>query len=297
MCLKECTVAFVVCCLLSAVSATPLPRHQSDTPITNKMTWTCVNNATCIDGVAKDIVGRLNRKESIDFGVVKVVPRERRVVAEGRSSNIMNFLSGNELRIPVGPMVFSIQRSEDYSDYFEVSLMRKGVDEEGRHKHHHHRRMRLFIPSFLAFNAVGWMLLAVTSVALLTFKAFALSKIAFLVAAAMTMRRVMGHQNMDGGHPEYLPYNGLEIDSPLGGAVASGSEFLPYHISPDFQAFQQQQQQLQNPITAESNVVAAVEAANNATQPLVPQIGGGLAKIKRQDLSDLGIYARPLGDE
>ncbi|XP_059610900.1 uncharacterized protein LOC132257874 [Phlebotomus argentipes] len=275
MCLKQCSIVFVVCCLLSAVTATPLPHHR-DTSIADKMTWSCVNNASCIDGAAKQVTERLSRKESVDFGVFKVVPLERKAVVEGRSSNFLNFLSGNAVRIPLGPVVFSIQQSEDHSGYLEVSLLRKG-------RHHKHRPMRLFIPSFLAFNAVGWMMLAITSVALLTFKAFALSKIAFLVAAAMTFRRVMGHGGME--HPEYLPYNGYELDSPLSGAVASGSEFLPYHISPDLQAFQQQQQQ-QNPLAAESNIVAAVEAANNATSPLVPQIGSGLAKIKRQDLSD-----------
>lgn len=130
MCLKQCSIVFVVCYLLSAVSATPLPHHK-DTSIVGKMTWSCVNNATCIDGVAKDIVGRLSRKESVDFGVLKVVPLERKPLVEGRSSNFMNFLSGNALRIPLGPVVFSIQRSEDYSGYLEVSLLRKGGDEEG----------------------------------------------------------------------------------------------------------------------------------------------------------------------
>ncbi|GAB0087552.1 uncharacterized protein DMENIID0001_018760 [Sergentomyia squamirostris] len=281
MCLKECTIAVVMVCLLSAVSAATTSRHQRDPGFAGKMTWSCVNNASCIEGVTKDIMGRLSRKQPVDFGILKVIPQEHKALVEGRSSKFMDFLSGNAVEVPLGPMVFGIQRSEEYDGYIEVSLLKKGGDDEGRHGHGKRRPlMRMFIPSFLAFNAVGWMMLAVMSVGLLTFKAFALSKIAFLVAAAMTMRRMMGHQTMD--HPEYLPYNGYDIDSPLTGAVASGSEFMPYHLSPDLQMYHQQQQQQQQqqlqPLTAESNIVAAVESANNATSQLVP-------KIKRQDLS------------
>lgn len=51
--------------------------------------------------------------------------------------------------------------------------------------------VQTFIPLFLAFNAVGWMLLAVKAVAVLTVKALLVSKLAILVAGTIVFKKLM----------------------------------------------------------------------------------------------------------
>lgn len=51
--------------------------------------------------------------------------------------------------------------------------------------------VQTFIPLFLAFNAVGWMLLAVKAVAVLTVKALFVSKLALLVAGTVVFKKLM----------------------------------------------------------------------------------------------------------
>lgn len=51
--------------------------------------------------------------------------------------------------------------------------------------------MQMFVPAFLAFNAVGWMMLAVGFVKVLTFKAFLVSKLALIVATVLTVKKMM----------------------------------------------------------------------------------------------------------
>lgn len=51
--------------------------------------------------------------------------------------------------------------------------------------------VQTFIPLFLAFNAVGWMLLAVKAVAVLTVKALVVSKLALLVAGTFVFKKLM----------------------------------------------------------------------------------------------------------
>lgn len=51
--------------------------------------------------------------------------------------------------------------------------------------------IQTFIPLFLAFNAVGWLLLAAKAVAVLTVKALFVSKIALVVAAISVIKKLM----------------------------------------------------------------------------------------------------------
>lgn len=49
----------------------------------------------------------------------------------------------------------------------------------------------MYIPMFLAFNAVGWMMLAMKAVGVLTLKALLVSKLAFIVAASVVAKKMM----------------------------------------------------------------------------------------------------------
>lgn len=51
--------------------------------------------------------------------------------------------------------------------------------------------IQTFIPLFLAFNAVGWMLLAAKTVAALTVKALFVSKVALIVATISVIKKLM----------------------------------------------------------------------------------------------------------
>lgn len=49
----------------------------------------------------------------------------------------------------------------------------------------------MYIPMFLAFNAVGWMMLALKAVGVLTLKALLVSKLAFIVATTVVLKKMM----------------------------------------------------------------------------------------------------------
>lgn len=69
--------------------------------------------------------------------------------------------------------------------------MMMGGGRGGRGKKKEHKEMQLYIPMYLAATAFGWTMLAAKAVALLTLKALTLSKVAFLVAALVFIKKMM----------------------------------------------------------------------------------------------------------
>lgn len=61
----------------------------------------------------------------------------------------------------------------------------------GHGKRKEHKEMQLYIPMYLAATAFGWTMLAAKAVAFLTLKALTLSKVAFLVAALVFIKKMM----------------------------------------------------------------------------------------------------------
>jgi hypothetical protein len=53
--------------------------------------------------------------------------------------------------------------------------------------------MQFFVPAFLVASQVGWWLLALSGVALLSIKAFLVSKLALMIGAVMTMKKLFEH--------------------------------------------------------------------------------------------------------
>ena len=51
--------------------------------------------------------------------------------------------------------------------------------------------MQFFVPSFLVASQVGWWLLALAGVTLLSIKAFLVSKLALVIAAVMTFKKAL----------------------------------------------------------------------------------------------------------
>lgn len=57
--------------------------------------------------------------------------------------------------------------------------------------HKDRKHLQVYIPLFLAFNAVGWMVLAIKTVGVLTLKALLVSKLALIVTSVVIVKRMM----------------------------------------------------------------------------------------------------------
>uniref|UniRef100_A0A182RYJ1 Uncharacterized protein n=1 Tax=Anopheles funestus TaxID=62324 RepID=A0A182RYJ1_ANOFN len=302
MSLKK-VVSILVICVVAVQGASVA--NQKDTSGVTELSWACINNVNCVAGLAKDVVQKLQARRSIDFGVFSVQPVERIPLSvEGRSSRALDFLSSNALQVPVGPTVLNIERSADYPNYVEVSLLKKEDGARGRTRKH----MRFFVPAFLVFSQIGWYALAIAGVKLLAIKAFLVAKIALIVVAMMTFKKlmepvaVMPAPYFDHPEPFMMPY-GMDFHHGFGGAsndmysMGLGGH-LGHHDGPSALHASE------GGLGAASNVNAAVvdAAASTATDkssssPAQPvAVAGGSerhhfsagSKIKRQD-----VYSQP----
>lgn len=109
-----------------------------NTDLLDKLNWKCANNASCLQSVANGIMASYQRGETIKLGLFDLVKLPTLDAARkhkwgtGRGlSSFMEFVSGNAVRVPVGPMVFSVQRAEDDGDYIEVALLKKATSGTG----------------------------------------------------------------------------------------------------------------------------------------------------------------------
>lgn len=109
-----------------------------NTDLLDKLSWKCANNATCLYGVANGIMASYRRGETIKLGLFDLVKlpeldaSRKHKWGSGRGlSSFMDFVTGNAIRVPVGPMVFSVQRAEDDSEYIEVALLKKASSGTG----------------------------------------------------------------------------------------------------------------------------------------------------------------------
>uniref|UniRef100_A0A1A9W5M0 Protein osiris 4 n=1 Tax=Glossina brevipalpis TaxID=37001 RepID=A0A1A9W5M0_9MUSC len=211
-----------------------------NTDFVNKMSWTCINNASCLYTLANSLLSSYRRGEAVRLGlfdVVKLPPPNYKTKAKwstntstGRSlSTFVDFISGNAIRIPVGPVMFSVQRAEDDADYIEIALLKKatvsqarlggdggggggggggGFLKKSKNKDEDKKEMQMYIPMYLAATTFGWTMLAVKAVSVLTLKALTLSKIAFVVAALVLIKKLMDNTSdkMVYHYPEHTPY-------------------------------------------------------------------------------------------
>uniref|UniRef100_A0A182TZ94 Uncharacterized protein n=1 Tax=Anopheles melas TaxID=34690 RepID=A0A182TZ94_9DIPT len=299
MSLKKVVSILVICVV--AVQGASVP--QKDTSLASRLSWDCANDVNCVAGLAKDVMQKLQSRRSIDFGVFSVQPVEHVPVdGEGRSS--LDFLSSNALQVPVGPTVLNVERSADYPNYVEVSLLKKEDGARGRTRKH----MRFFVPAFLVFSQIGWYALAIAGVKLLAIKAFLVAKIALIVVAMMTFKKlmepvaVMPAPYFDHPEPFMMPY-GMDFHHGFGGAsndmysMGLGGH-LGHHDGPSALHASE------GGLGAASNVNAAVvdaaastatdKSSSSAAQPVAVAGGserhhfGAGSKIKRQD-----VYAQP----
>lgn len=65
------------------------------------------------------------------------------------------------------------------------------IKERKQDKYDDKKQMQMYIPMYLAATTFGWTMVAAKAVGLLTLKALAISKIAFIVAAMVLMKKLM----------------------------------------------------------------------------------------------------------
>lgn len=92
--------------------------------LSDQLNWECANNATCLNKVSGTILEKLKQNESITFGGISVDPIDTTQFS-GRSFSLTGLLNGNRLKVPLGPVLMSVQRSQDDGDYIEVALLKK----------------------------------------------------------------------------------------------------------------------------------------------------------------------------
>lgn len=92
--------------------------------LSDHLNWECANNATCVKEMSSTLLEKLKQNESIHLGGISVDPIDTTQFS-GRSFSFTGLLNGNRLKVPIGPVLMSVQRSKDYKDYIEVALLKK----------------------------------------------------------------------------------------------------------------------------------------------------------------------------
>jgi hypothetical protein len=97
----------------------PLPQQ----PENLNVDISCVANAACVTNVVNKVVRALHMKKAIDFGSFSIEPKKNSKKVEGRSvSKLWELTANNALRVPLGSYSLTLQKSEEYENYFEVAL-------------------------------------------------------------------------------------------------------------------------------------------------------------------------------
>ncbi|KAI8130885.1 hypothetical protein CVS40_0866 [Lucilia cuprina] len=157
------------------------------------------------------------------------------------------------------------------------------------------KQMQMYIPMYLAATTFGWTMVAAKAVGLLTLKALAISKVAFVVAAMVLMKKLMENasEKMMYQYPEQSPYMmpysmdyGMHSMAGAPPDMAAAADMygggMPMHALAPMQA--QQGHPGYEHLTAESTVHQNIADIQNNTQVLAALNAAGLGqKVKRED--------------
>lgn len=125
---KSLVCMLVVCVVIvngiTAKSLDASVKVEKKTVSFNEVSLSCGINVSCISAAANKLVNGLNERKSIDFGSFSIEPVEGHT--QGRSSNFFDLISGNAIRIPIGPVAFSLQKLDGG---WEVALLKKDEGE------------------------------------------------------------------------------------------------------------------------------------------------------------------------
>jgi hypothetical protein len=88
----------------------------------------CIANATCLSSVSNKVIRALKLKKNIDFGAITVTPLKN-AQTEGRAvTKFWDIASSNAINVPIGAYSLSVQKSEDYDNYLEVSIAKSAFE-------------------------------------------------------------------------------------------------------------------------------------------------------------------------
>lgn len=124
MCIKY----VVLVTLLGAIASATEVSSISDI-LQRSLNWECANNATCVKSVKQELMRGLQNRKALDFGVASIEPIEGHAapINTGRGF-VSTVFSENALRIPIGGFAINVQKSSQYKDYMELSLVRNVND-------------------------------------------------------------------------------------------------------------------------------------------------------------------------
>lgn len=128
MCIR---ILVILCtlCVSHSIANSVVDSDSSLAP--ESLSWSCINNASCISAISQDVMQRLRSRKPVQLGVISIDPVGNGVTTSftGRSMSFLDILNGNALKVPLGPMLLSVQRSDEYKNYLEVALLRKSSDQ------------------------------------------------------------------------------------------------------------------------------------------------------------------------
>lgn len=100
-----------------------LATAQAAVQVSDFTSWTCINNASCLNELAVNVARQLNGQETLDLGLVRVQPIEPRTpVVEGRSMPSASFFDRNIIQIPFASWLVNFEPSETKTGYYQVSV-------------------------------------------------------------------------------------------------------------------------------------------------------------------------------
>ncbi|KAG5671903.1 hypothetical protein PVAND_002072 [Polypedilum vanderplanki] len=212
---------------------TPVSSSQED-HVNIDVDLSCITNATCLTSVSNKVIRALKLKKSIDIGPISVTPLKN-AQNEGRAvTKLWDIAGNNAINIPIGAYSLSVQKSDEYENYLEISVSKSAF--EGRRRRFGgpggKKQMQMFVPSFLVASQVGWWLLALAGVTLLSIKAFLVSKLALVIAGVMTFKKLFDHHHGIHPHPFYEHHEPLMVPLNFGYDGFSGPAAFPSDFHP-----------------------------------------------------------------
>ncbi|KAL7019380.1 hypothetical protein ACKWTF_011100 [Chironomus riparius] len=220
-------------------SPSPVAHEDNQQNVDIDIDIACIANSTCLKSASNKVIRALKLRKSIDFGLLSITPLKNEGI-EGRSfTKFWDIASTNSLRIPLGQYSLSVQKSEEHENYLEVAVSKTIVEGRARRDR---KQMQFFVPSFLVASQVGWWLLALAGVTLLSIKAFLVSKIALVIAAVMTFKKLFLHHHgipapyYEHHEPLMVPFNFGDYGAFQGAAGFPGDYHQQLPIGPEHTA-------------------------------------------------------------